>query len=330
MKSKKKNKSKHQSKIQKAPIIFSPFERVDLGWVLLQYKREQQQNPGQTFENFLMNQGARGLLLRIWFSTDSLFSSPEKYVCVWHGTSLSRAVQILTQGFKCSLNVYTSFEPYVCLEYAQRRARSESDFPALIACILERLYVQKCLAEQHPRQAHLVFKTFPQKFTKLVFIPPETEVFVKNPALETWEIYTHTPELVAPSQDELDAILDSCDKQQTTSSYRRKGGGMKGKAINKTPRRLRILGDDEIEALYGIPRFTPEERLEYFSLSSTELASLEELHSIKSRIYYILQLGYFKARQMFFVFELQEVLEDRRYIIEQYFPNFQFTDFEIT
>jgi len=204
----KKNKSKHQSKIKKTPIILSPFERVDLGWVLLQYKREQRENPHQTFEDFLMNQGTRGLLLRIWFSADPLFSSPEKYVCVWHGTSLSRAVQILAQGFKCSLNVYTSFEPYVCLEYAQRRARRESDFPALIACILERLYVQKCLAAQHPRQPYLVFKTFPQKFTKLVFIPPKTEAFVKNPALETWEIYTYTPELVAPSQDELDALLD--------------------------------------------------------------------------------------------------------------------------
>jgi hypothetical protein len=93
---------------------------------------------------------------------------------------------------------------------------------------------------------------------------------------------------------------------------------------------LRILGDDEIQAIYGIPRFTPEERLEYFSLSSTELASLEKLHSIKSRIYYILQLGYFKSRHLFFVFDLQEVFEDARYIIEQYFPNFQFTDFEIT
>ena len=97
-----------------------------------------------------------------------------------------------------------------------------------------------------------------------------------------------------------------------------------------TQKRLRILADDEIEAIYGRPRFTDEERREYFSLSPTELTAMEQLHSIKSRIYYILQLGYFKARQMFFVFDLQEVSEDRRYIIEQYFPNFQFTDFEIT
>ena len=102
---------------------------------------------------------------------------------------------------------------------------------------------------------------------------------------------------------------------------------MKG---NKTQRRLRILGDDEIEAIYGIPRFAPEERLEYFSLSPTELASLSELHSIKSRIYYILQLGYFKARHMFFLFHLQEVFEDAKYIRERYFPDFQFADVETT
>ncbi len=38
----------------------------------------------------------------------------------------------------------------------------------------------------------------------------------------------------------------------------------------KEQKRLRILGDDEIEALYGQPRFTHEERIQYFSLSQTE------------------------------------------------------------
>ena len=78
--------------------------------------------------------------------------------------------------------------------------------------------------------------------------------------------------------------------------------------------------------------------MEYFSLSSKELVSLEQLHSIKSRIYFILQLGYFKARNLFFIFSLEDVSEDARYIIAvlftsrsvQYFPNFQFVDFEIT
>ena len=105
---------------------------------------------------------------------------------------------------------------------------------------------------------------------------------------------------------------------------------MQVQTVNTTQRRLRILGDNEIKAIYGIPHFTHEERLEYFSLSPTEKAVLEQLHSIKSRIYYILQLGYFKARHMFFVFNLQEVEEDAKYIQEHYFPNFQIRESEIT
>ena len=64
---------------------------------------------------------------------------------------------------------------------------------------------------------------------------------------------------------------------------------MPEQATTTTQKRLRILGDDEIEALYGRPHFTDEERLEYFALSPTEQATLDQLHSIKSRIYFILQ-----------------------------------------
>jgi hypothetical protein len=45
---------------------------------------------------------------------------------------------------------------------------------------------------------------------------------------------------------------------------------------NMAQKRLRILGDDEIQALYGRPHFTDDERLEYFALSPTEKASLEQ------------------------------------------------------
>ncbi len=89
--------------------------------------------------------------------------------------------------------------------------------------------------------------------------------------------------------------------------------------MNTTPRRLRILGDDEIQALYGRPRFTPEERLQYFSLSQPEKELLAELRSVKSQTYFILQLGYFKAKNLFFTFNLCEAEEDVQYILQQYF-----------
>ena len=91
-------------------------------------------------------------------------------------------------------------------------------------------------------------------------------------------------------------------------------------------KRLTVLEGDEVEALYGRPCFTHEECVQYFALSPKEKASLDQLHSLKSRVYFILQLGYFKARRMFFIFDLKEVAEDLRYVRDRYFPDFQDDD----
>jgi hypothetical protein len=93
--------------------------------------------------------------------------------------------------------------------------------------------------------------------------------------------------------------------------------------------RLRILSDEEMDALYGRPRFTQEERNEYFTLSPEEKAALEGLHSLKSKVVFILQLGYFKACSMFFVFGLKDVEEDATYVRDKYFPAFDDADPEI-
>ena len=58
-----------------------------------------------------------------------------------------------------------------------------------------------------------------------------------------------------------------------------------------TQRRLQILGEDEIEAVYGRPIFNYEESARYFSLSAPEKAALKQFHTFQSRIFYILQLG---------------------------------------
>jgi hypothetical protein len=105
---------------------------------------------------------------------------------------------------------------------------------------------------------------------------------------------------------------------------------VKDQVLDARKKRLKILGDDEIDALYGRPRFTYEERVQYFSLSLAEKTALDELHSTKSKIFFLLQLGYFKARQMFFVFSSSEVQEDVKYIQEQYFPDFQTTELKVS
>ena len=104
---------------------------------------------------------------------------------------------------------------------------------------------------------------------------------------------------------------------------------MNVREFNTLQKRLNILGEDEIEALYGRPRFTHEERIEYFSLSPTERSVLAQLHSIKSQLCFVLQLGYFKARHQFFIFSLHEGAEDAKYVQAQYFPGHQVADLTI-
>lgn len=96
----------------------------------------------------------------------------------------------------------------------------------------------------------------------------------------------------------------------------------------KKYKRLKILGDDEIEVMYGRPIFSQEEQVQYFSLSPEEQGTLPKLRTISSRIYFILQLGYFKAQYLFFNFNLQEVQGDARYVQQTYFPDFPFSDSE--
>lgn len=87
-----------------------------------------------------------------------------------------------------------------------------------------------------------------------------------------------------------------------------------------TQRRLKILEADEIDALYGRPTFTPDERLHYFALSPPEHEALQEFRSVKAQASFILQLGYFKAKPVFFPGDLSETPDDLASILARYFP----------
>lgn len=88
----------------------------------------------------------------------------------------------------------------------------------------------------------------------------------------------------------------------------------------KSGKRLTILSNSEIKSLYRIPSFSPEERAFYFSLDESEKIEMELLKSLESRVYFILQLGYFRYKSMFFNFtSFEEVKEDVEYISNQYF-----------
>lgn len=95
-------------------------------------------------------------------------------------------------------------------------------------------------------------------------------------------------------------------------------------------KRLKILETDEIEAVFGLPVFDDGDRGLYFSLLPPEKALLSQLHGHKSYIYYILQLGSFKARQQFIVIDQEQVAADANYVQRTYFPDYALGDLGIS
>ncbi len=90
--------------------------------------------------------------------------------------------------------------------------------------------------------------------------------------------------------------------------------------VPRTSGRLAILTAQEIEALYGLPRFTEEERQLYFDLSLQEQAAVAAVRTAVAAVHLTLQLGYFEASRRFFVYTREAVLPDLEHIRRRYFP----------
>lgn len=86
-------------------------------------------------------------------------------------------------------------------------------------------------------------------------------------------------------------------------------------------RRLSILSEGEIDEVFGLPNFSDDERQLYFELSTIERDTINAIRTTSVAVNLILQLGYFKSRRMFFVYELSEIEQDLRYVMRSYFPD---------
>ena len=80
--------------------------------------------------------------------------------------------------------------------------------------------------------------------------------------------------------------------------------------------RLQILSPEELDLLWGRPRFSRSEREIFFALTAREVVLLERLRTARTRAHFLLQLGYFRARQRFFALDRDEVAEDLAYVRE--------------
>jgi len=89
---------------------------------------------------------------------------------------------------------------------------------------------------------------------------------------------------------------------------------------NKYKDRIKILEEHEIDELYGLPKFNADERAYYFSLTQKEQEIAQSHRTQENRVLFILQIGYFKAKTMFFSFVFSEVHHDVQYVLRQYFP----------
>jgi hypothetical protein len=84
--------------------------------------------------------------------------------------------------------------------------------------------------------------------------------------------------------------------------------------------RLSILTDAEIEDLYGLPRFTEDDRRLYFDLSPDEQKAAAT-YTPAIAAHFVLQLGFCKARQLFIVYEEEDVRDDLNHIVKRHFPD---------
>lgn len=84
-------------------------------------------------------------------------------------------------------------------------------------------------------------------------------------------------------------------------------------------KRIQLLSSTEVEELYARPDFNTHEQYLYFALTPLEREALAQFSQTKTRIFFILQLGYFKAKQQFFNFTLDEVNSDVKFIVDTYY-----------
>jgi len=87
----------------------------------------------------------------------------------------------------------------------------------------------------------------------------------------------------------------------------------------KIKNRIHLLPENKINELYNIPNFTDQEMEIFFSLSADDHLLLTQYKTIKLKIYFIIQLGYFRATKQFYDFSLEDIPKEVLYVEKLYF-----------
>jgi len=123
------------------PLYQRKFGDGDMLWLADEYRKQSASDPSLTLEGFAIQHGMSEDEFRI--HQPKLDEDMERPIVVWHGTSLSRAESILKEGFMLKARKHVERRMFftrdiaIAREYAQRRAKSERDSPAIIQCIID-------------------------------------------------------------------------------------------------------------------------------------------------------------------------------------------------
>ena len=82
--------------------------------------------------------------------------------------------------------------------------------------------------------------------------------------------------------------------------------------------RLTVLSEAEKAALYESPDFDDAQRLNYLNLTVEEQALMRERANLAAQVHCAIQIGYFKAKHLFFSFDWDEfeVQDDINFVMQ--------------
>jgi TnpA family transposase len=84
-------------------------------------------------------------------------------------------------------------------------------------------------------------------------------------------------------------------------------------------KRIYLLPEAEIADLYARPIFNQNEQRLYFELTQAELDIMGQFGTIRTKVHFILQLAYFKAKNQFFTFTFDGIRGDVNYVLAKFF-----------
>jgi len=83
-------------------------------------------------------------------------------------------------------------------------------------------------------------------------------------------------------------------------------------------RNVNILSESEIADIYDIPEFNEHEQMLYFALDPDEKKLADKFKTTNTKLYCILQIGYFRAKNMFFKFRFEDVKADVKFVYDKF------------